>query len=223
MLRISQQSNWRLRVLAGQIKNDDYKYSETLKLPSTDLDKLIKSRFNHALQIMRLEIFLVESNWDDRGSNGSEDKTKSHWGQQTTVLKQASCWYSLKGFRSRLIAYILGRTVSPCTIGKAIFAGMLARICTRDNIGAGFTYRPKHMSQANQKVKKKQIQTLWSDKARAARGIFPGRSPASSCRKNIWFVFKLFGHSDRLSFSSIASLQWWTWRSSYEPKGVSTG
>ena len=48
-LKISQQPNERLRVLAGQIENAASKYSETIKLPSIDLDKIIKSRFKHAI------------------------------------------------------------------------------------------------------------------------------------------------------------------------------
>ena len=49
ILRISQQPNERLRVLAGWMKDAVHKYLETLALPSTDLDKLIKSRFKHAI------------------------------------------------------------------------------------------------------------------------------------------------------------------------------
>ena len=54
ILTISQQLNERLRqhlqsVLAGWIEDAAHKYSEMLQEPSMDLDKLIKSRFKHAI------------------------------------------------------------------------------------------------------------------------------------------------------------------------------
>ena len=63
ILRISQQPIERLRVLAGRIKDAARKYSETLELPPTDLDKLIKSRFKHAIADQETRNQLL---WDRR-------------------------------------------------------------------------------------------------------------------------------------------------------------
>ena len=49
IFKISQQPGEWLRVLAGCIEDAARKYAETQALPSTDLDKLITSRFKHAI------------------------------------------------------------------------------------------------------------------------------------------------------------------------------
>ena len=62
ILKISQRLGEWLSVLAGQIEDAARKYVETLELASTDLDKLIKSRFKHAIADPETRnIFL----WDD--------------------------------------------------------------------------------------------------------------------------------------------------------------
>ena len=62
ILRISQQPGEQLRVLAGQTEDAAHKYTETLALLSTDLDKLIKSRFKHAIADPETRNQLL---WDD--------------------------------------------------------------------------------------------------------------------------------------------------------------
>ena len=48
--------------MAGHIEDATCKYAETLELPSTDLDKLIKSRFKHAIPHPETNNQLL---WDD--------------------------------------------------------------------------------------------------------------------------------------------------------------
>ena len=61
ILKISQQQNERLRVLSGQMEDDAQKYSKTLELPFTDLDKLIENRTKHAFADQEMRNQLL---WD---------------------------------------------------------------------------------------------------------------------------------------------------------------
>ena len=63
ILKISQQLNERLRVLKGRIEDAARRYSETLELLSTYLDKLINSRFKHAIADQETRNQLL---WDQR-------------------------------------------------------------------------------------------------------------------------------------------------------------
>ena len=62
ILMITQQIGAQLRVLAGQIEDTACKYVETLELPSTVLEKLIKSWFKHTIVDLETKSQIL---WDD--------------------------------------------------------------------------------------------------------------------------------------------------------------
>ena len=61
ILKISQQPNERLRVLTGWKEDAARKYSETVELLSSNVDKLIKMRFKHPIADQEARNLLL---WD---------------------------------------------------------------------------------------------------------------------------------------------------------------
>ena len=169
ILKISQQPGERLTVLSGRIEDAARKYAEMLALPSTDLEKLIASWFKHAIadaetqnQLLWFHTEMTLSHMvqkaqqfeDYKGCDNVKSLRTKEATSETSQLKKKI--EELQKQISPLQTKQKGMSSSwrkPFICWKCGKRGHLAHYCRQEKVGDGFTYRPKHKTQATQNGK----------------------------------------------------------------------
>ena len=166
ILKITQQPKERLQALAGQIEEAARRYAETLRLPTSELDQLIKSHFKHAIPDAETRNQLL---WDDskmslsqmidkaqsfkdfKGVESSKTK-KTLWMTETSsVTDQLKTELAeLKKQMASLQASLEKKSSTTVQSSKKSFIcwdcggqGHIARHCKKPKVGDGFSFRPK--------------------------------------------------------------------------------
>ena len=170
ILKITQLPNERLRVLAGTIEDASRKYAETLELPSTDLDKLIKSCFEHVIvyqgtknQLLwdQTDIILDKmvqkpQQFEDCKNSGSAKPQKLLRMTERSSETSQLC-KQIEDLQKQIGSLQAGKKRSSSSEKQSFVCwycgkkGQLARNCKEEKVGDGFTFRPMHQSQASQK------------------------------------------------------------------------
>ena len=140
ILKVTQQSEECLNVLAGQTEHAAHKYAKTLQIPSTELDQLTKSRSKHAIadpprqgiSCSGMTQIWLWTRWSKRHINLKifadmrQPSLISPLGRQTRAQKTARWENKLMNSRSKLRAWNLVEKVHPHPSQNLSFAGTVA-------------------------------------------------------------------------------------------------